>query len=795
MHERRPGARLSAAEPEGAASIAARTEFLFFAALFSGAAMLLYVSAIVSLDGLQERDEWIVYALLFSAFPVAAVVLSRIGNRTYTTMLFVWNGAVLTALLAYLIIQPSLDALTGGGIRLPAMRPGVLLALSLLHFTGVLALGLPQIRREITALTGPAIFVRLARLLMVLAPLLLAAFIIVYSTWEAPIGRSWLIHRVIGDWRFDIYLIVGAVLAALAFRLAAEERRLSAWKPELHRGLGLAALGLVFVFNLLLFDDGLWADMMHFRAVVEPALHFRHGGIPLVDVHSQYGLLPYLLIAWGYEILPVNYSSASLVVRLANVAYLAVFVALVYRLCGNKITAVALAAFGLLLHITYYPVNLWIAPSVGGLRYLLPMAMVLALAYLPRDRQHSPWTLAILVLSSFWSLETFVFSAGPYAAFLIGNGMFRRRVLASLGQSLFLVAAIAAAHLLFVGFMLAYYGKLPRYDFYFDLISAYSTHTPDFLESVSPYYWVWAINATVYFLVLCCFLHRALTVRSRQTPAADWWLVSALLPTAAVGILFASYFVARSTYASLYLAQLPLFAVVLAAADRLLWRNTESFRSRRSLQVVLVLAVGIVSAVGLEKFFQPHGVHAGNSTILRQCFLASGCAPSRILAQLSERLSSPPPGTELDTERIYQLQLQHWTKPPQLDIIRDGYRLAQTLGRDEERLAIFLDYDRFPITGTVLMYADRWHKWPISSAYLDLLSPKLTNYIVSRPIQFREDEVVITLADEDRLEPLHQTLLGKIREQWSLCPVAETESGVVAYRTSRDAACGSRDGR
>lgn len=759
--------------------------------------MLLYLLAAVSWNGVQERDEWIVYALLFSAFPVAAVLLSRIGNRAFTETFFVWNGAVLTALLAYLIIQPSLDALTDGGIRLPAMRPNVLLALSVLHLAGVLVLGLPQTRQRFAGLADRIVIARLTGSLMLLVPLLLAAFVIFYSTWHAPFTQSdpGLIQKALLDRRFLLYLIVGISLGALALALARGEQRLAERSPTLHQRLGLAALALTLVFNLLLFDDGLWADMVHFRTVVEPALHFRHGGIPFVEVHSQYGLLPYLLIAWGYEVLPVNYSSASLVVRLANVAYLAVFVALVYRLCGNKVTAMALAAFGLLLHITYYQVNLWIAPSVGGLRYLLPMAMVLALAYLPRDRQHSPWTLAILVLSSFWSLETFVFSAGPYAAFLIGNGMFRRRVLASLGQSLFLVAAIAAAHLLFVGFMLAYYGKLPRYDFYFDLISAYSTYTPGFLESVSPYYWVWAINATVYFLVLCCFLHRVLTVRSRQTPAADWWLVSALLPTAAVGILFASYFVARSTDTSLYLAQLPLFAVVLAAADRLLWRNTESFRSRRSLQVVLVLAVGIVSAVGLEKFFQPHSVHAGNSTILRQCFLASGCAPSRILAQLSERLSSPPPGTELDADRIYQFRLQKWTNPENLGIIRNGYRLAQTLGRDEERLAIFLDYDRFPITGTVLMYAGRWHKWPISSAYIDQLSPKLTNYIVSRPIQFREDEVVITLADEDRLEPLHQTLLGKIREQWSLCPVAETESGVVAYRTSRDAACGSRDGR
>ena len=797
MPERHPHRRSRPTEPQDTGTPAAGTEFLFFSALFSGAAMLLYFLAAVSWNGVQERDEWIVYALLFSALPVAAVLLSRIGDRAFAEMFFVWNGAVLTALLAYLIIQPSLDALTGGGIRLPAMRPGVLLAVSVLHLAGVLVLGLPQTRQRFAGLADRIVIARLTGSLMLLAPLLLAAFFLVYSTWHAPFTQSdpGVIQRAIEETRFGVYLIVGVGLSVLALLLANREQRLLARNPVLHRGLGLAALGFVLIINLLLFDDGLWADMVHFRAVVEPALHFKHGGIPFVEVHSQYGLLPFLLTGWAFDVLPPNYSSAALVSRLANVAYLAVFVLLVYRLCGNKITATLLAIFGLLIHVTYYEVNLWVSPSPGGLRYLPPMLMLLALAYLPRERQHSVWTVAVLVLSSFWSLETFAYCVGPYAAFLIGTGMFRRRLLPALGNLLLPAAVIAAAHLLFTGFMLAHYGSLPRYDLYLGIFASSEVTGTTWDVPMSPYYWVWAINALVYFLVLSYFLYRVLMVRGGHIGAADRWLVSSLLPATAAGVLFASYFVGKSTQHAIYLAQLPLFVVVLAASDHLLWRSVEPLRSRRSLQFVLVLAVGIVAAIGLEKFFQPHSVHAGNSTILRQCFLASGCAPSRILPRLADRLASPPPGSELDIDRIYQLRLQHWTNPENLGVIRDGYHLLQTLAPEAERVAVFLDNDiNNPITGLVLMYAGKWHKWPISTAYVDNFSPKLAEAIVASPVELVENEVVITLAQEDELIPLHRRVLDKIRAEWSLCPIARTASGVVAYRTSRDAACATEEG-
>jgi hypothetical protein len=107
--------------------------------------------------------------------------------------------------------------------------------------------------------------------------------------------------------------------------------------PDSTLGATLATLVIALVFAVMLFDDGNFLMYDHYVAYVAPALHAGHGGVPMVDVYSQYGILPWALLRLAYYFLPGTIWTAGLIVRLVTVIWYCVFVLTVFCLVKNKL--------------------------------------------------------------------------------------------------------------------------------------------------------------------------------------------------------------------------------------------------------------------------------------------------------------------------------------------------------------------------------------------------------------------------------------------------------------------------
>ncbi|PIQ99610.1 MAG: hypothetical protein COV66_10680 [Nitrospinae bacterium CG11_big_fil_rev_8_21_14_0_20_45_15] len=784
--------------------IARKRELILFNGFFYGVLFFLYTLCgllyvnkgnSIAWNGITEEGEWILYACLFSLFPIIAVIISHLADRkdpenlsSFSTTMFVWNGSVVSGLMIYLSGYPLLKAAGLEIFRIPSMglfmltgiHPEELQITCLIHFFGLFLLGNNRIG-SFVRWTFP--YLRIP--ILTLVPLLFCSFFIIYSPYAPHSYPINYILEVLKHETFFIFLKIGGAITVGCLIFAVFENQLLKSKPKLHLYMGRVSLGVALTFCLLLFDFNLVGDARHYSAVLGPALHLKNGGIPMVDVFSIYGFLPYVIMYWAVDIFTMTYSTGALVVRYFNVALFMVIVILIYRLCSKRFTACLMILPMLLLYLMMADGdNLAKFPSASGLRYLIPVSLALAFSFLPIGKKHNFWTLGLLTLSSFWSVETFGMTLCTYLFFIVAAGVLQKQIFSTLGHLLLLPLTIGAAHLAYAGYMLIRYDTLPRFDVYLQIFASSRPTVTDgttFWSMAIPVnLWLWAINAVVYFMLIVYILHQALETKSNNLTEENWRLVNRVLPTVAVGIFMLIYFVGRSHPSGLVMAELPLFVAGLTTLDLLFSKSLKSCISKWSFLVVFLIAFPLLTAIGLHRFTPPLSTHSGNSTILRQCYMPSGCQPQSIYKHISETLKK-------------KMYLHPGSHPDALllAILKDTHQMIELLQPNQDKILLLNSYGMhgFPYTTTSLMYANKGHRLPISNTIEDELAPKVYNKIFAALDGLQENEILITLKDSMPLFRFEQSILDKIKEKWTLCPLLHSKNGVVAYRLSKSNEC------
>src|SRR5690349_7106934 len=96
--------------------------------------------------------------------------------------------------------------------------------------------------------------------------------------------------------------------------------------------------------------------------LVGPALNALHGGIPMVDVFSVYGLLPWLLHRAAFAFFEPTFGTAAVVIRLLNLSYFGVVFAILMFVCRRRVSALWFFVPALLVAITSHipgPDGMW----------------------------------------------------------------------------------------------------------------------------------------------------------------------------------------------------------------------------------------------------------------------------------------------------------------------------------------------------------------------------------------------------------------------------------------------------
>ena len=751
-----------------------------------------------TLAGLSKRATFLIYVFNLCLAPgIAAAALFLIRRRSETRHLIGLDAALAAKTFVVLLLAGLLGMAMASYLMAPRPLPestpillAVWSAVIATVFTGLLFVGSMLIPAEsqserdngfrLRGVRLPAAVARLVRHYSnavsrtsaqakisywpdVLAAGLLVAICVVYSPFN-PTNR---IPSAIIDYVFATPHFAWWLAFALAYILGTnwlrrvEDRKFTRYKAW----LDWAALLVVGIFVLGLFDDSLYLDLGHYMPYVGPALHARHGGIPMVDVFSQYGFLPWVLINAAFDVLPVTFGSAAVLARLVNLAYLFTIVLILFALSRRRLSVMALAIPVLLVGITFHEglYNMNALPSTTGMRYLVPAVMVLILTAVRSEITLRWLAIPILVIASFWSLETFVFTLAPWLSVPLCQYL-RKRNFGEAGRFILIgIVAIIAAHALFAAAIFALTGKWISYLPYFEFFGRFR---PDEIRGwalpFNPTFALWVPVWFVFFIVVAVAIYNVL----QQQTAAD--TADRLLPVATFGIASLLYFVGRTAPTTLGLSFLPFAVVMVILAENFL----PDFRRFGPIGVAIYfILVGMGSymvAFGAERFARAPVPEQGNSTVLRHCFSAEGCRFQEVVERIAFRMRALP--FDRESTAVQALHPRNNERERVQELVSQLRRFS--VGKLRVGILAQLSYGGY-LGMSALMETGQWYLWHISSPHNDELSPARAALIVQSAAQTRNGEVLL-IANNETLPWLEQEILKAISDH---CRLSLLEKG------------------
>jgi hypothetical protein len=583
-----------------------------------------------------------------------------------------------------------------------------------------------------------------------LALALLTAICVLYSPFN-PANRipSGIVDYILWAPNFGWWLALGVVYVLGTNWLRRVEDRVTARHAA---WLSWAALLIVGIFVLGLFDDSLYYSLIAYIPYVGPALHNLHSGIPMVDVFSQYGLLTWVIIKVGFAALPISFGSAAALVRVANLAYLFTIALIIFGLSRRRLSALLLTMPVLLVGITFHEglFNLNALPSTGGMRYLVPAVMVLALTAVRSEAKARILAIPILILASFWSLETFVFTLAPWLSVSLLQCV-RNRNFGESGRSILVgIGGIVTAHGLFAAAIFVRTDQLINYLPYIDY---FRTFRPDELSIWSiPFnlnYALWLPVWLAFFLVMAIAVLNALT----QQPTAD--TADRLVPVAAFGIASLLYFIGRTTNTTLGLSFLPFAIVMVIAAENLL---PDVRRLGRISVVVYLVMVGMGSymvAFGAERFAREPALNQGNSTVLRHCFSTEGCRFQDVTARIGSRIRALPFDRDSSAEEVLHPQNKNRERVEEI--------VSQLREFSAGRPRVGLLVETYGGIGlSAFIETGQWYLWDASSPWNDDTSPGVATLVIQSAAQIQDGEVLVIANDRGQLIDMEKRILQTV---------------------------------
>ena len=618
------------------------------------------------------------------------------------------------------------------------------------------------------AIGGPLCFFRTSWLAASVEAWLIGAFaliVILLSPFEAsqPIGSS-----LIGYASHIASPPLWIAAAAAFFILAAFVNR---WENHQSsrataRFAALVALVLVLLFICSLYDDGHYFDLMHYMPYIGPALHRRAGGTPMVDVYCQYGLLPWVIVDAVFSFLPAKFGTMAVLVRIVNIIYWSIIALILFSVARRRVTALFLFLPVLVTGITFHAnmLDLNSLPSAQGMRYLPPALMALTLC-IRRQGIRTRWAaLVILIISAFWSLETFMFTSLVWGGNLVLETVRRRDWRAGAIESAIGVAAILLAHALFALAIFVTSEHWVNYYPYFDLFMQFRLGTElDWALPVSDSYSWWIPVWLAIFLTLSQAGIAALRGQERG-------MSNRLAPIALLGVGLTSYFVGRSTETTLGLGLFPFAILLICGLQAQLDSPPPTTPFKRYAIALSAMSLALIFIFGLERFSRPVSPVLGNSTILRHCFSIYGCTPSAVARRIEASLNASPLSLDLSDLRNWQIAGAKVVKN-----IRDLIDMIRAQGYVGRHVSVLPDIKSAPYIGMLaLTETGSWYRWPLSSPLNDGLSSVLTNRIV-QAVRPQSGETVIVARQEDKLISVELDILAKIKSHCQIRQISQTD--------------------
>jgi hypothetical protein len=512
-----------------------------------------------------------------------------------------------------------------------------------------------------------------------------------------------------------------------------------------------------FAGLLSLFDSRLSMESLSYGPYLGPALRTLHGGAPLVDTFSQYGLsfVLFAAIIWASD-----YSFQAIVgfVSAINIAMFLIFGLIALRMLGGRAIPFLMMAISVVAIVQNYPFDITYNPSVFGVRFL-PLFMLAATLIISEYR--GGWLqIVTIALCSIWSFETFAFGMillGTF--FLVTTLTSGGTVVRAISRAATAPMAFLLAQLVLSAIWLAVFHSLPRYGPYLELVRSYTDLTPGYWAMpIEPGFRAWLLHVVAYSSALGLCLLRATEVRSTSPRSRV-----ALACVAALGILQFSYYAGRSTLPLLIAMSLPLLFLtvyVFHATARLVGDGIRSPTVITPLCCTMIV-LAAVSGSAVAKLARPLDLSptlpsgtftASNDILLSACFQS---AFHRCIPEFG-RMARP---TDLFADHVGGQFFEQ---------AKQAYGAAKAFEATQGRVhALITD------TSLLMFFQRSAPEWGLSNPINDGLSEWISSRAVDAALADVRDGDFLIIAKDPPLFPLSaDTLILKaLRSRHTLCPI------------------------
>ena len=715
--------------------------------------------------GLVARTEdarpviFLVYLFMLAVAPLIAASLIYVAEGRSTVFSAVVSGVLGVTRVAFLCLFLVLIAklFARVEVRLEALLSWLAV---IVPVVGVFAIvcGLGR-QREFFGYCDAALVVAMAAAVFALSPFNAGA--------THPIG---LVSYAMVSPNFGLWLLVGAGWTAVGIWLRSRE----GWAFPRSRGILLTlAIAAVSLEILSLYDDSHLADFAHYTPLVGPAMHTIAGGIPMVDVYSQYGLLTWLVHRLAFAVFEPSFGVSAVVVRLFNLCFFAAIFLTLYFVSRRRLSALwfLIPAFLVALS-THNPGaegswNMNALPMTLGGRWLLPAAMTLLLVAAPRR----PWTqqaaLAIIALASLSSVDILVFTLAPWGCCLALDALRMRSLVSLLVRGIQACVVIALAHVIFASIVYVATGRVVDYRPYFDLF--YQNRPAEaslWSGPFVPYYALWLPIGAAYFLLIALAVHRAV----RGVPPVS--IVERLFPVVIFALGPLAYFFGKPQEGTLNLACISFAVVAIGIAEVVFFKPRRLGPAGVALSAVMALAFAFTIADGLEHFMRPLDPIRGNSSILRRCLSQEGCQLASIPRSIALAITTQPLDPRVKVSALVGGDRGGRAR------IEEMIAMLKRLGPQQRQVGMLTDF--FPVRygdsdmfigGPAFMSTGQWYAWGTSAPVIDGLSPVITEQILKRVDATPSGMPVVISNQRDGWGPINPLILARLMARCRLSPV------------------------
>ena len=605
-------------------------------------------------------------------------------------------------------------------------------------------------------------------------------------------------------------LALAVVLVAASAALGLLEFKLLRRGSVALKTIRMSALGVAVILTAVCyFDFSLNIDVFHYLANVGPALHVLHGGTPMVDALSLYGPGPVVATALGFRIGPVSFGMAQITVQFFNFIFYALWLVCLYRMNRWKLPALLLGFLSVAVFLALYAggyQNANDAPSILGLRYLPPLAMVLALSCLHPPRRFSVFTAVSTCFAGLWSFEALAGTLLIQLSFLGLLALRDRSPLRLVGDVLKALLPAAASIVLIALGTWWRAGTLPDFGTYLQFFSSDNTDWKAWYVVANPMFLGWITMLLAIFVVLNAAWLRVFEPKMRAIDIDSEALFYRFVPMSMLLMQQTSYFVGRSIEGTLVVAVFPFCALAITAALTCVAAiavEKGPIRFLALIPIVIVFwALTFTSLALLRQNYSTivrpcenlgHCASAPYSFLLHECRDHDRCTPAAVADGLLEMLHKRPV-----LERVGS-PATDWGFDTR-GVVRDAVSMIETWAAEEPTVTVLIGHvlgaaaDDEMASDFALMYTGKWHRWPRSSRLSDRMryGPSLVQRMTDAPVKLREGDLVLVRRSQASMGPVELGILERIKATVTLCPLPHPSKEVVPYRVAGPAGCNPR---